>query len=225
MNIDFGPVFARSGLLIDGLLLTLQFSLTAIVTGFVAGTLIAVGSRSKNRLLSLVCQGYVEAIRNTPLLVQLLVVYFGLSSVGLKFPVFFVVILAMTINNAAYTAEIMRAGLDSIAKAQIEAANSLALSPWQVFSRVMLPPAIERVYRSLSSQFVLMMLSSSITSQISAEELMAAGNFIQSETFRPFETYIVLAVLYLILSLLFRGLFWAFGQVAFPRRRRLGTSL
>jgi polar amino acid transport system permease protein len=84
---------------------------------------------------------------------------------------------------------------------------------------------MERVYPSLTSQFILLMLASSVTSQISAEELTAAANFIQSETYRPFETFVVAALLYLALSLLMRLAFWLFGQAIFPRRRRLGTNL
>lgn len=86
-------------------------------------------------------------------------------------------------------------------------------------------PAMERVYPALTSQFILLMLASSVTSQISAEELTAAGNFIQSETYRPFETYLVIAVIYLFLSLGMRALFWGLGMALFPRRRRLGTPL
>jgi polar amino acid transport system permease protein len=125
----------------------------------------------------------------------------------------------------AYAAEIMRAGFDSIHKGQWEAAECLGLSKLQSYWHVALRPAMERVYPSLTSQFILLMLASSITSQISAEELTAAANFIQSDTYRPFETYIVVAVIYLVLSLVMRLVFWVLGQLIFPRRRRLGTSL
>ena len=94
-----------------------------------------------------------------------------------------------------------------------------------MYWHVVLLPAVERVYPALSSQFVLLMLASSVTSQISAEELTAAANLLQSETFRSFEVYIIVAVLYLALSFLFRGAFWAIGQLVFVRRRRLGTPL
>ena len=90
---------------------------------------------------------------------------------------------------------------------------------------MILRPALERVYPALTSQFVLMMLSSSVTSQISAEELTAVANNIQSDTFRPFETYIVVAVLYLAMAMLLKFGFHLFGQAIFPRRRRLGTPL
>ena len=108
---------------------------------------------------------------------------------------------------------------------QIEAAEALGLSTFQIYRDIILRPALERVYPSLTSQFTLMMLQSSITSQISAEELTGAANVIQSITFRSMEAYLVVGLLYLLLTLLLKSGFWALGQVLFPRRRRLGTAL
>jgi polar amino acid transport system permease protein len=93
----------------------------------------------------------------------------------------------------------------------------------QIYWHIVLVPAVERVYPALSSQFVLLMLSSSITSQISAQELTAEANLIQSETFRSFEVYLIVAAVYLALSVLFRVVLWAIGEVAFVRRRKLRT--
>jgi polar amino acid transport system permease protein len=225
LTLDFSSVIERWPLLADGAWLTLKLSIVATLTGFVIGTLCAVASRSGVPVLRRVAGFYVETVRNTPLLVQLFIVYFGLSSLGLQLPVFVVVIIALTINVGAYTAEIMRAGFDSIPKGQLEAAECLALPPIQIYWHVMLRPAMERVYPALTGQFVLLMLASSITSQISAEELTAAANYIQSETYRPFETYVTVAILYLGLSLVMRTGFWLLGLVLFPRRRRLGTPL
>jgi polar amino acid transport system permease protein len=129
--------------------------------------------------------------------------------------------LALTINVGAYSAEIMRAGFDSIEKGQLEAAETLGLSRRQIYWHVVLKQALERVYPALTSQFVLLMLASSICSQISAEELTAVANFIQSDTYRPFETYIVIGALYILLSILLRILFWALGLAIFRRRRML----
>ncbi|HEY9460523.1 MAG TPA: ABC transporter permease subunit, partial [Paralcaligenes sp.] len=124
-------------------------------------------------------------------------------------------------NVGAYSAEIMRAGFDSIEKQQLEAAVSLGLGRWQIYWHVILKQAMERMYPALTSQFVLLMLASSICSQISAEELTAVANFIQSDTYRPFETYIVVGGLYIFLSVLLRVAFWIFGLVLFPRRRNV----
>lgn len=222
---DFQSVLAQWPLFMHGAWLTIKLAVLATVLGFTIGTLCAIGRGSPNRFVARACGIYVEVIRNTPLLVQIFLVYFGLASVGIKVPAFVAAVLAMVINIGAYTTEIMRAGIDSIHKGQIEAAECLALSRAQIYWHVILRPAMERVYPALTSQFVLLMLATSITSQISAEELTAIANRVQSDTFRSFETYVVVAVFYLLLSLLMRVAFWAFGQALFTRRRKLGTTM
>ena len=224
-NLDFSAALSFWPELLKGALLTLTLATAATVFGFLIGTLCAVGRRGANRLISGVCGAYVEAIRNTPLLVQIFLVYFGLSSVGWRFSAVTVAILALVINVGAYTAEIMRAGFDSIHRGQIEAAECLGLSRLQVYSHVILLPGLERVYPALTSQFVLMMLASSVCSQISAEELTAVANYVQSETYRPLETYLIVALAYVLLSLLMRIGFWGLGTWLFPRHRKLGTPL
>jgi polar amino acid transport system permease protein len=225
IELDFSVVLARWPSFLDGAILTLELACLATVLGAVLGTLVAVGRGSHSRPVSAACKIYVEAIRNTPLLVQIFLVYFGLASIGLKLAAFTVAVTALTINVGAYTAEIMRAGFEAIPRGQIEAAEGLALSRFQVYWHIILLPAVERVYPSLTSQFVLLMLASSVCSQISAEELTAVANYIQSDTYRAFETYIIVAVLYILLSLVMRTGFWGLGLVLFPRRRRLGTPL
>jgi polar amino acid transport system permease protein len=225
LNLDFSVVFERWPLFLDGAVMTLQLAFMAILVGGAVGTLCAVGRGSSNRFVAGLCAGYVETIRNTPLLVQIFLVYFGLASIGFKFSAFSVAAAALAINVGAYTAEIMRAGFESIPTGQIEAAEGLALSRFQIYWHVILLPAIEKVYPSLTSQFVLLMLASSVTSQISAEELTAVANYVQSDTYRAFETYILVALGYIVLSLVLRAAFWALGLALFPRRRRLGTPL
>lgn len=225
VTLDFSVVLERWPMFMDGAWLTIRLALASTGLGFALGTLCAIGRRGRSAWLSRLCGVYVEAIRNTPFLVQIFVVYFGLSSLGLSLPAVTVAVIALTINVGAYTAEIMRAGFDSIHKGQIEAGECLGLSRVQIYWHVVLRPAMERVYPALTSQFVLLMLASSVVSQISAEELTAVANFIQSDTYRAFETYIVVALLYIALSLLMRAGFWGLGLVLFPRRRRLGTPL
>lgn len=204
--------------------MTVLLSFPATVIGFVGGTLLAIGRRSERRGLARVCGAYVEVLRNTPLLVQVFLVFFGLASLGWKVPAFAAALLTLVMNVAAYSCEIMRAGMDSIHKGQIEAAECLGLTRRQVYWHVVLRPAMEKVYPALTSQFVLLMLASSITSQISVEELTAIAARVQSETFRPFEAYILVAVAYLALSLLMRLGLWLFGQIVFTRQRKLGAS-
>ncbi|NCT98673.1 MAG: amino acid ABC transporter permease [Comamonadaceae bacterium] len=212
-------------MLLDGALVTLQLAAAATLLGFVIGTLCAIGRNSSVRWLSALCAGYVEGIRNTPFLVQIFLVFFGLSSIGITMSAFSVAIIALTINVGAYTGEIMRAGFNSVHAGQWEAAECLGLSRAQVYWHVVLRPAVERVYPSLTSQFILLMLASSITSQISVAELTGNANYIQGVSFRPMETYITIGFMYFGLALVMRLGFWLLGLVIFPRRRRLGTPL
>lgn len=203
--------------------MTVKLSVPAIVLGFIIGIFFAIGRRSDKRWLSAACGCYVEVVRNTPLLVQIFLVFFGLATLGWKVAAFTAALVSLIINVAAYSCEIMRAGMDSIQGGQIEAAECLGLSKAQIYWHVILRPAMENVYPALTSQFVLLMLASSITSQISVEELTAAANHIQSETFRPFEAYILVAIAYLVLSLLMRVGMWAFGLLIFTRQRHIKT--
>jgi polar amino acid transport system permease protein len=225
ITLDFGTVLDRWPMLLQGAWLTLQLAAFATVFGLTVGVLCAVGRRGSVAWVVRACGTYVEAVRNTPFLVQIFLVYFGLSSLGLSLPAFTVAVAALCINVGAYSAEIVRAGLDSVARGQVEAGETLGMSRFQVYVHVIFPPAVERVWPALTSQFVLLMLASSVCSQISAEELTAAANFIQSDTYRAFETYILVAVMYVVLSLVLRAGFWALGQALFPRRRKLGTAI
>jgi polar amino acid transport system permease protein len=225
MTLDFAAVLERWPMFVDGAWMTIRLAAGATLIGWMIGTVGAIARRSSRGWARRASTMYVEVIRNTPLLVQIFLVYFGLASLGLKLPAVTVALAALTINVGAYATEIMRAGFDSIHKGQLEAAECLALSRRQVYWHVVLLPAMERVYPALTSQFVLLMLATSVCSQISAEELTAVANFVQSDTYRPFETYIVVGVGYVLLSLVMRAGLWGVGMLLFPRRRRLGTAL
>jgi len=218
-SLNFGPLAPYWPVFLTGAWLTLKMTTVAIVVGVCIGTLIAFLKRGNNRLISRACSAYIEAVRNTPFLVQIFLLYFGLASLGVHMPTFAAAVLAMIINIAAYAAEIIRAGLESVPRGQIEAAECLGLSRWRISWHVMLQPSIERVYPALTSQFLLMMQASAMASQISAEELTAIANTVQSDTFRSLETYIVVAFLYLALSILVKLLAWGFGEYIFKRRR------
>jgi len=222
---DFEFMAERWPDFVAGAWLTIQLTVLSIALGFLVGTLCALARVYGGPVLRRLAGGYVEIIRNTPLLIQIFIVYFGLSSLGLKLSAEVSAVLALTINMGAYTTEIMRAGIESIQRTQLEAADCLGLTRLQTILHVVLLPAMERVYPSLGSQGVLLMLASSITSQISAEELTATANLVQSDTYRSFEVYVIVAVVYLALSALYRLGFWAIGLILFERRRRLGTPL
>ncbi|MGE0717479.1 MAG: amino acid ABC transporter permease [Alphaproteobacteria bacterium] len=222
---DFSFLADKWPAFLEGALLTIRLTVISIVLGFALGTACAVARVYGPAILRRLVGAYVEIIRNTPLLVQIFIVYFGIASMGVKLTAETSAIIALVINVGAYTTEIMRAGIESIPRTQIEAGDCLGLRRMQVIAHIVLLPAMERVYPALSSQFVLLMLASSIASQISAEELTAIANVVQSDTYRSFEVYIVVAVVYLVLSLIYRLGFWAIGMALFVRRRRLGTAL
>jgi len=227
MNYDFDFSFLETywESLLDGALLTVRMSALTVVLGFVVGVAIAVARTDGPAWLRKLVAGYVEALRNTPLVVQAFWLFFGLAAIQVRVSAFTAAIVALTINVSAYTAEIVRAGMESIPKGQVEAASCLGMPRWKVLRLVILPQAIERMYPALASQFVLMMLATSIMSQISAEELTAAGYSIQSETFRGFEIYLVIAAIYLGLSWLMRLAMGGMAQLSFARLRRLKTPL
>jgi polar amino acid transport system permease protein len=210
---------------LQGAWLTLKLSACATLFGFGLGTACAIARASGPRWLQRVVGAYVEVIRNTPMLVQVFLVYFGVASLGWRIEANTAAVLAMVVNVGAYTCEIVRAGIDSVHGSQREAGECLGLNWLQIYRHVILAPAIERVYPALTGQYVMLMLASSITSQISAEELTAVANSVQSDTFRSFEAYAVAGGIYLLLSMIVRLAFWVFEMTCFPRLRRLGTPL
>ena len=214
---QFRDVFAARDALQDGLALTLQLTATTITFGFAIGLGVAAASVYGKPWLRSTAHMYVEAIRNTPLLVQLFVMFFGLPSLGVKLDVITVATTTLAINLGAYTAEIIRAGIESVPKSQIEAGLSLGLTRAEVFRHIVLMPALKNVYPSLTSQFVLLMLATSVVSQIAAPEIFYAGSIIQSRTYRDFEVYAVIAVMYLAISLFLRGVFAICYRLLFRR--------
>jgi polar amino acid transport system permease protein len=206
-SFHFRDVFAAQDALLSGLALTLQLTATTILAGFVIGLGVAAAAVYGPRWARATAHAYVEIIRNTPLLVQLFVVFFGLPSIGIKLDIIQVATIGLAINLGAYASEIIRAGIESIPKSQVEAAVALGLTGRQVFRHIILVPALKNVYPSLTSQFILLMLATSVASQIATPELFYAGSIIQSRTYRDFEVYTVIAVAYLALALLLRIVF------------------
>lgn len=226
MNYEFDFSFLANNWrdILDGVWLTVRMSVLSIVLGFGAGAILAVTRVYGRPGTRKAVAWYVDVIRNTPLVIQTFWLFFGLAALQIRVPAFAAAIFALVINVSAYTTEIIRAGIESIPKGQLEAAECLGLKRWRVILHVILPQAVEKMYPSLVSQFVLMMLATSIMSQISAEELTAIGYRIQSETFRGFEIYIVIAVVYLVLSWMLRLVMEQSARFAFPRRRRLAAN-
>jgi polar amino acid transport system permease protein len=204
---QFDAVFAAWPLLLRGTWITVQLSLTATVLGLLVAVLGAWGKTSGPAWLRIVIQAYIELIRNTPFLVQLFFFFFALPVFGLRWSPYQAALTAMVVNLGAYATEIIRAGIESIPKGQIEAGRALNLKGWEIFRFVILKPALKAIYPALTSQFILLMLTSAVVSVISADDLTSVAATLQSQTFRSFEIYIVVTAIYLGLALLFAGLF------------------
>jgi len=215
---QFRDIFAAWEFLAEGVLTTLHLSVVTMVFGLAIGVAGAAGRLYGGPILRASIASYVEVIRNTPLLVQLFIVFFGLPSIGLRLDALTAAQISLAINLGAYSVEIVRAGLQAIPRAQIEAGHSLGLSGFQVFRYIVLTPALKIMFPSLASQFILLMLATSIASQIAVHDLFHAASIIQSRTFRDFEVYTVITVLYLGLALLLRGFFALVYRAAFGNR-------
>ncbi|NEP16217.1 MAG: amino acid ABC transporter permease [Leptolyngbya sp. SIO4C1] len=210
---QFSVVWNNIGLFVQGVFLTLQIVVIAIAFGFLFGLAGAIGRTSHSRFLNWIATAYVEFFRNTPFLIQLFFFFFGLPSVGVRMTPFQAAVLALAINFGAYLTEIIRAGVEGIDKGQIEAGMSLGFKKYQIFRHIVLMPALGKIYPALVSQVVIAVLFSSVVSQISAEELTFVGNYLQSRTFRSFE-------IYLAVSLLYVALVWCIKGVAYAIQRK-----
>lgn len=218
MVFNFSPVIEQWPLLVKGVSLTLLLTAVGTPLGVLLGVACGWLRAHGGMFIRFVVGVYVELVRNTPFIIQLFFIFFGLPALGVKLSPLSASLIAMTLNLAAYSAEIVRAGLQATSKGLVEAAESLALNRWQIFFHVVLPPAFKKVWPALVSQIILVMLGTSVCSQISLEELTYSANLISSRTFRNFEAYILVAAVYLALSILMRyalnwiGPRWIFGR-------------
>jgi polar amino acid transport system permease protein len=216
--LDFGAVLAEWPLLLRGAAWTVGLTAISALVGVALGIACAWARAEGPAWLNPLVGAYVEAIRNTPFIVQLFFIFFGLPSLGVKLTPELASVIAMVVNLGAYATEIVRAGLESTPRGQIEAAASLAMDRWQTFSRVVLPPALRRVWPALTSQIIIVMLGSAVCGQISTPELSYAANLIQSRNFRGFESFIVATAMYLLLAIALRRLMqWAGPRYLFGR--------
>ena len=215
--LQFGDLLPYWDVLLAGLLFTIVLTIVSTLVGISVGTAGAAARTFGPRWLDVIVGGYVELIRNTPFLVQLFFIFFGLPAAGIKLSETTAAFLAMVINLGAYSTEIIRAGLQAVATGHLEAGESLAMSRLQVLRYVVLKQAFQKVYPALSSQIIIVMLGSAVVSQISAEDLTYAANYIQSRNFRAFEVYFVAALLYLLLAIAMRGVLRGIGRVIFPK--------
>jgi len=205
--LQFRDVLLNRDFFIEGLYFTVYLTVVSMSVAVVIGTLAAVGRSSKNRFFRTISSTYVEAVRNTPLLIQLWLVYFGLSQVGIELNALNSGLLVLSLNTGAYTAEILRAGFESVDKEIIDGAAALGLTPWLTFRSIVLPLGFRAVLPSLSNMAIQCLLASALVSVLGVNELTNQALRVASKTFRSLESFAVIGVLYISLTFLIAGMF------------------
>jgi arginine/lysine/histidine/glutamine transport system substrate-binding and permease protein len=204
-----GTVFINAlPALIKGALITLQLTILSAVLGLIGGSLLGIARLSEIKPLRWLARAYIDFFRGTPLLVQIFMVYFGIPAIvqqlgfDFSFNRFVAAIVALTLNSAAYLAEIVRGGIQSIDVGQTEAAQSMGMSAAQTMRFVVFPQAFRRMLPPLGNQFISLLKDTSLVAIIGFEELFREGQLIVAENYRPFELYALVALMYLVLTLL-----------------------
>jgi His/Glu/Gln/Arg/opine family amino acid ABC transporter permease subunit len=214
---QFRPVLRELPLLLSGALVTIHISILALFFSFIVGTIGALCRLSRFRWLSVPAKWYVEFIRNTPLLVQLFFIYFGFSQINIEVSNYWAGVIGLVVNNGAYLTEIVRAGIEAIHKGQFEAGISLGLSFPQLMRYVVFPQAFRVIYPPLCNQFIGIILWSSLVSTIAVQELALRGKELVTETFRSFEVYTVVTLVYVVMTLTISGFLKILGRRLFHR--------
>ncbi len=202
--LDFSWLRGALGVLAQGALMSVLLTAVAAFIGLFLSILGASARKSRFLPVRFLVSTYVELIRNTPFLVQLFFIYFGLPSIGIMLNPIVSAILALTINLAAYGIMIVGAGLDAVPVGQREAGRALGLGPVHIFVKIILPQAMKVIFPALTSQMVISLLDSAVVSQIAVRDLTYEGDMLQARTFRAFETYFVVTLIYLALTVLLR---------------------
>jgi polar amino acid transport system permease protein len=207
-------------LLARGAATSIFLAVSGGAAGLALATLLAAVRYAKLPVLAPIATCYVEFIRNTPLIVQLFFVAFGLPLLlGYAWPFWAHALFALMLNFSAYFSEILRAGLYSIRDTQIEAARALGLSNFATFWKIIYPQAVATMFPSLNSQFIFLFLTTGVIAEIGVEDLTSAGLFIDSRTFRSFEVFISLTVIYVLIAFGFKGMLGFLENFVFPWRR------
>lgn len=200
IHLDFTPVFKQFPFLLRGLLITVEVSALAAALGIVLGLCGGLAKLSRFRPLRAAAIAYIEFIRGTPVLVQLFLIYFGLPAFGIKFDSFWAAVVGLGINSGAYVSEIVRGSIQAIDRGQWEASYSIGMTPFKALRWIILPQAFVIALPPLGNELATLIKTSSLASAIALVELTQTGQQIRSVTFASFETFIVVALLYLMLT-------------------------
>ena len=218
MEFDFSPVVAGWPDLLRGARATVEVTAASLGLGCVVGLTVGLGRlRPKRRLLYALCSGYLLLIRGTPLLVQLFLLFFGLPQLGIVLPAFACGVLGLGLYSGAYVSEIVRGAIQSIARGQTLAAQSLGMTEHQVMRNVVLPQALVRMIPPLGNEFIALIKNSALVLLLTIPDLMHEGQKIIAVSYRSLEVYLAVAAVYLVLT----------GTTAWILRRiedRLGAS-
>jgi polar amino acid transport system permease protein len=217
MFFDWGTPISHIDELIQGAGFSLWITVLTFALSCLFGTLLALARVSQNyKTLYIIATMYVELIRNTPVLVQIFFIYFGLPQFGVLLPPLLAGVIALTINNAAYICEIMRAGIHSIVKGQREAAESLGLTGFQMFRLVILPQALRNIFPALANQFIMILFGTSLLSILDIRELTQKASILNSETFRTMEIFIFVTLMYYVISIVCSAILKWVNRKFFP---------
>lgn len=214
-KLDFTVVIERFPELLVGAMATIGLASAGIILALSIGIGGALMRQTKSAPIHMIVRAFVELMRNTPFLVQIFFLFFALPFIGVKMSPTVTAIIALGINGGAYAIEIIRGGIESVSRGQREAALAIGLSRLDVFRFVILKPALRAIYPALSSQFILLLLTSSVCASIAAFELTSVAQKVESDTFRSFEVYFTITGIYLVLSWLLMSVFGLIGRRAF----------
>ena len=203
MDFRFDVIVRYLPLLLQGMKLTFQLTIIAVSAGTIIGLCFSLFRISRFKPVAWLAKAYVDFFRGTPLLVQIFLIHFGFPQLfGMTaFPALLSGTIALSLNSGAYIAEIFRGGIQSIHKGQMEAARSLGMSYAQAMIYIILPQAFKRSIPPLGNEFIAMLKDSSLVSVIALQELMMSGRIMQGRSFRPFETWVTVAMLYLVMTM------------------------
>lgn len=201
MNLDFSPVWANWQDLLNGTLVTIELVAVSLVCGCIIGLLVGIGRLDPTRRLVYgLCSAYVAAIRGTPLLVQLFILFFGLPHFGILLPAFVCGVIGLSIYSGAYISEIVRGAIQSIDRGQVEAARSLGMPARMSMINVVLPQAFVRMIPPLGNEFIALIKNSALVSLLTIHDVMHEGQKIISVSYRSLEVYLAVAVIYFVLT-------------------------
>ena len=201
MDLDFSPVVEGWPALLRGAGATVEITACALLLGCALGLLVGIGRLNpRRRAIHGFCTAYVAAIRGTPLLVQLFILFFGLPHFGILLPAFACGVLGLGVYSGAYVSEIVRGAIQSIARGQMLAAQSLGMTPFTAMRQVILPQAVVRMIPPLGNEFIALIKNSALVSLLTIHDVMHEGQKIISVSYRSLEVYLAIALVYLVLT-------------------------